>query len=85
MTNSELSSYVLCNFMFTQFCVCVCVAMRLMSSIVSVAAEVTAQALMTRRRCELEKNKPAEHRAIDRIEELEGSYREVKHRHILLI
>ncbi|XP_042626435.1 cohesin subunit SA-1 isoform X4 [Cyprinus carpio] len=53
------------------------ITMRLMSSIVSVAAEVTAQALMTRRRCELEKNKPAEHRAIDRIEELEGSYREL--------
>ncbi|XP_058653102.1 cohesin subunit SA-1 isoform X2 [Onychostoma macrolepis] len=53
------------------------IAMRLMSSIVSVAAEVSAQALMTRRRCELEKNKPAEHRAIDRIEELEDSYREL--------
>ncbi|XP_052471003.1 cohesin subunit SA-1 isoform X3 [Carassius gibelio] len=53
------------------------ITMRLMSSIVSVAAEVTAQALMTRRRCELEKNKPVEHRAIDRIEELESSYREL--------
>ncbi|KAI2656638.1 Cohesin subunit SA-1 [Labeo rohita] len=52
------------------------IAMRLMSSIVSVAAEVNAQVLMTRRRCELEKNKPVEHRAIDRIEELEDCYRE---------
>ncbi|XP_043087259.1 cohesin subunit SA-2 [Puntigrus tetrazona] len=53
------------------------IAMRLMSSIVSVAAEVNTQALMTQRRCELEKNKPAEHRAFDRIEELEHSYREL--------
>ncbi|RXN22212.1 cohesin subunit SA-1-like protein [Labeo rohita] len=45
--------------------------------IVSVAAEVNAQVLMTRRRCELEKNKPVEHRAIDRIEELEDCYREL--------
>lgn len=53
------------------------IAMRLMSSIVSVAADVSAQALMTQRRCELEKNKPVEHRAIDRVEELENSYREL--------
>ncbi|XP_048044969.1 cohesin subunit SA-2 isoform X1 [Megalobrama amblycephala] len=53
------------------------IAMRLMSSIVSVAADVNAQALMTQRRCELEKNKPVEHRAIDRVEELENSYREL--------
>ncbi|XP_067312828.1 cohesin subunit SA-1 isoform X4 [Pseudorasbora parva] len=53
------------------------IAMRLMSSIVSVAADVNAQVLMTQRRCELEKNKTAEHRAIDRVEELENSYREL--------
>ncbi|ROL53580.1 Cohesin subunit SA-1 [Anabarilius grahami] len=53
------------------------IAMRLMSSIVSVAADVNAQALMTQRRCELEKNKPVEQRAIDRVEELENSYREL--------
>ncbi|KAK7137452.1 hypothetical protein R3I94_013180 [Phoxinus phoxinus] len=53
------------------------IAMRLMSSIVSVAADVNAQALMTQRRCELEKNKPVEHRAVDRVEELEMSCREL--------
>ncbi|KAG1934625.1 cohesin subunit SA-2 [Pimephales promelas] len=53
------------------------IAMRLMSSIVSVAADVNALALMTQRRCELEKNKPVEHRAVHRAEELENSYREL--------
>ncbi|XP_051514059.1 cohesin subunit SA-1 [Myxocyprinus asiaticus] len=53
------------------------IAMRLMSSIVTVAAEVNAQALMTRRRCDLEKNKRAEHRAIERVEELENTYRQL--------
>ncbi|XP_052010665.1 cohesin subunit SA-2 [Xyrauchen texanus] len=53
------------------------IAMRLMSSIVTVAAEVNAQALMTQRRCDLEKNKRAEHRAIERVEELENTYRQL--------
>ncbi|XP_073778483.1 cohesin subunit SA-3 isoform X2 [Danio rerio] len=53
------------------------IAMRLMSSIVSVAADVNIQAQMIQRRSDLEKSKPAEERAIDRLEELEHSYREL--------
>lgn len=61
-------------------CLCACLAMRLMSAIVVVAAEVNAQAVMTKRRCEMEKSKRAEHRAIGREEELENSLKEVTHK-----
>ncbi|KAA0709804.1 Cohesin subunit SA-1 SCC3 -like protein 1 [Triplophysa tibetana] len=53
------------------------IAMRLMSAIVVVAAEVNAQAAMTKRRCDMEKIKRAEERAIGREEELENSLKEV--------
>ncbi|XP_056625345.1 cohesin subunit SA-3 [Triplophysa dalaica] len=53
------------------------IAMRLMSAIVVVAAEVNAQAAMTKRRCDMEKIKRAEQRAIGREEELKNSLKEV--------
>lgn len=58
--------------------------MRLMSAIVVVAAEVNAQAVMIKRRCDMEKSKQAKHRAIGREEELEDSLKEVTHTYIHL-
>ncbi|XP_065098425.1 cohesin subunit SA-1 [Paramisgurnus dabryanus] len=53
------------------------IAMQLMSKMVAVAAEVNAQALMTKRHYDVEKSKRAEHRAIGRVEELQNSLKEV--------
>ncbi|XP_030621225.1 cohesin subunit SA-1 [Chanos chanos] len=53
------------------------IVMKLMSAVVEVAAVVFAQAEMTRRRSELEKNKKAELRATERVEELQASYQEL--------
>ncbi|KAG5270479.1 hypothetical protein AALO_G00193090 [Alosa alosa] len=53
------------------------IAMKLMSAVVEVAVSVFAQIQVTNRRCELEKNKTSEHRATQKLEELEQSYSEL--------
>ncbi|XP_031424524.1 cohesin subunit SA-3-like [Clupea harengus] len=53
------------------------IAMKLMSAVVEVAVSVFAQIQVTKRRCELEKNKAAEHRATQKLEELKKSHSEL--------
>ncbi|KAI4871356.1 hypothetical protein NFI96_026581 [Prochilodus magdalenae] len=53
------------------------IAMHLMSAVVEVTALVYAQAEVTQRRLQLEKNKGAQHRATERLEELQNSLNEL--------
>ncbi|KAJ8246867.1 hypothetical protein GJAV_G00256240 [Gymnothorax javanicus] len=56
------------------------IAMKLMTAIVGVAVEVFKETERTRRRYEVERAKGVEHRATERLEELQASYRELLER-----